>query len=137
MEELTIGTADGRSLTVYDAGDPDGRPILFHHGTPSSGVPFDPHVELAREQGVRLLSYDRAGLRRLDARTQSAPLPMSCGTSRRSQTRSSSSGSPPGGSRVAARTRSRRRPVSQTASSRVAAAASIAPPDRPELNPVL
>ena len=61
MEELTIGTADGRSLTVYDAGDPDGRPILFHHGTPSSGVPFDQHVELAREQGVRLLSYDRAG----------------------------------------------------------------------------
>ena len=61
MEELTIGTADGRSLTVYDAGDPDGRPILFHHGTPSSGVPFDQHVELARKQGVRLLSYDRAG----------------------------------------------------------------------------
>ena len=61
MEELTIGTADGRSLTVYDAGDPAGRPILFHHGTPSSGMPFDQHVELAREQGARLLSYDRAG----------------------------------------------------------------------------
>ncbi|HVD39904.1 MAG TPA: alpha/beta fold hydrolase, partial [Solirubrobacterales bacterium] len=61
MEELKIGTADGRSLTVYDAGNPDGRPILFHHGTPSSGVPFERHVELAREQGVRLLSYDRAG----------------------------------------------------------------------------
>jgi pimeloyl-ACP methyl ester carboxylesterase len=61
VEELTIGTADGRSLTAYDAGDPDGRPILFHHGTPASGVPFDEHVRLARQQGVRLVSYDRAG----------------------------------------------------------------------------
>ena len=61
MDELTIGTADGRSLTVYDAGDPDGRPLLFHHGTPASGVPFGRHVALAQEQGVRLLSYDRAG----------------------------------------------------------------------------
>jgi pimeloyl-ACP methyl ester carboxylesterase len=61
VEELTIGTPDGRSLTVYDAGDPDGRPILFHHGTPASGVPFDQHVGMAREQGVRLLSYDRSG----------------------------------------------------------------------------
>jgi pimeloyl-ACP methyl ester carboxylesterase len=61
VDELTIGTADGRSLTVYDAGDPEGRPLLFHHGTPSSGAPFDPHVALAQEQGVRLLSYDRAG----------------------------------------------------------------------------
>ena len=61
MEELTIGTPDGRSLTVYDAGDRDGRPILFHHGTPASGVPFEQHVAMARQQGVRLLSYDRAG----------------------------------------------------------------------------
>lgn len=61
MDELTIETADGRSLTVYDAGDPDGRPLLFHHGTPASGAPFDRHVALARERGVRLLSYDRAG----------------------------------------------------------------------------
>lgn len=61
MDELTIGTADGRSLTVYDAGDPDSRPLLFHHGTPASAVPFGRHVALAQEQGVRLLSYDRAG----------------------------------------------------------------------------
>lgn len=46
---------------VYDAGDPDGRPIVFHHGTPSSGRPFDQHVGLAQEQGVRLVSHDRAG----------------------------------------------------------------------------
>ena len=57
---ITIET-DGRALTVYDAGDPGGSPILFHHGTPSSGAPFDQHARLAEEQGVRLVSYDRAG----------------------------------------------------------------------------
>jgi pimeloyl-ACP methyl ester carboxylesterase len=45
VDELTIGTAGGRSLTVYDAGDPDGRPLLFHHGTPASGVPFDGELD--------------------------------------------------------------------------------------------
>ena len=61
MNELTVTTSNGRSLTVYDAGDPDGRPILFHHGTPASGKPFDPHIAFALEHGVRLISYDRAG----------------------------------------------------------------------------
>jgi pimeloyl-ACP methyl ester carboxylesterase len=61
LNELTIAAADGRSLTVYDAGDPDGRPILFHHGTPSSGKPFGPHIAFAQERGIRLVSYDRAG----------------------------------------------------------------------------
>jgi pimeloyl-ACP methyl ester carboxylesterase len=59
--ESSIQLPDGRLLTVYDAGDPGGRTILFHHGTPSSGKPFEPHVALALEQGVRLISYDRAG----------------------------------------------------------------------------
>ena len=27
MNQLTVTTSNGRSLTVYDAGDPDGRPI--------------------------------------------------------------------------------------------------------------
>lgn len=61
MEELTVGTANGRSLTVYDAGDPGGRPVLYHHGTPSSGLPLGEHVLLARRQGIHLVSYDRAG----------------------------------------------------------------------------
>jgi len=59
--QTTIETAAGRTLTVYDAGDPSGAPILFHHGTPSSGEPYEPHVRLAERQGVRLVAYDRAG----------------------------------------------------------------------------
>jgi pimeloyl-ACP methyl ester carboxylesterase len=61
MNELRVDTSNGRSVTVYDAGDPAGRPILFHHGTPSSGKPFAPHIALAQKRGIRLLSYDRAG----------------------------------------------------------------------------
>ena len=34
MRELVVTTADGRALTVSEAGDPDGAPIVFHHGTP-------------------------------------------------------------------------------------------------------
>ena len=37
---LTVPTPDGRSLDVWLAGPPDGTPLLFHYGTPSSGEPF-------------------------------------------------------------------------------------------------
>jgi pimeloyl-ACP methyl ester carboxylesterase len=32
-----------------------------HHGTPGSGLVYPPDVEKARERGLRLVSYDRAG----------------------------------------------------------------------------
>jgi len=34
---------DGRSLDVWQAGPPDGEPLVFHHGTPGAGLPFDLH----------------------------------------------------------------------------------------------
>lgn len=57
----TISTPDGRTLEVHEAGDPSGFPVVVHHGTPSSGLPYDLHDRLAREQGIRLLAYDRPG----------------------------------------------------------------------------
>jgi pimeloyl-ACP methyl ester carboxylesterase len=45
---------DGRGVGYADWGDPDGRPVLFFHGTPAS--------RLAVECGVRLLSLDRPGI---------------------------------------------------------------------------
>jgi pimeloyl-ACP methyl ester carboxylesterase len=57
----TIATPDDRSLCVHEAGDPDGFPVLMHHGTPSSGLPYGAHDALAREQAIRLLGYDRPG----------------------------------------------------------------------------
>lgn len=61
VAETSVEVGGGRTLIVYDTGDPGGAPILFHHGTPSSGAPFAEHVRLAEEQGVRFVSYDRAG----------------------------------------------------------------------------
>jgi pimeloyl-ACP methyl ester carboxylesterase len=34
---------------------------VFHHGTPSAGLAYGPHAALAREQGIRLIGYDRPG----------------------------------------------------------------------------
>ena len=56
-----ITTPDGRTLSVAEAGDPDGLPVVVHHGTPSSSVVYARHDELAREQGIRLIAYDRPG----------------------------------------------------------------------------
>ena len=57
----TIITKDGRALGVHEAGDPDGLPVVFHHGTPSAGLPYATHEAHAREQGIRLVGYDRPG----------------------------------------------------------------------------
>jgi pimeloyl-ACP methyl ester carboxylesterase len=57
----TVAAADGRALHLHEAGDPQGFPVLVHHGTPSSGLLYERHAALAREQGVRLLGYDRPG----------------------------------------------------------------------------
>jgi pimeloyl-ACP methyl ester carboxylesterase len=51
----------GRNLRVHEAGDRDGVPVVVHHGTPSTGRLFRPHVEDARSQGIRLIGHDRPG----------------------------------------------------------------------------
>jgi pimeloyl-ACP methyl ester carboxylesterase len=56
-----VRTPDGRTLAVSEGGDPSGRPILYQHGTPGSGLLYDRHDALAREQGVRLIGYSRPG----------------------------------------------------------------------------
>jgi pimeloyl-ACP methyl ester carboxylesterase len=57
----TIQTRDNRTLEVHEGGDPAGYPVLFHHGTPAAGLLYEPHAALAREQGIRLIGYDRPG----------------------------------------------------------------------------
>jgi pimeloyl-ACP methyl ester carboxylesterase len=56
-----VTTRDGRTLEVHEEGDPHGLPVVVHHGTPMSGLQYGPHVELALEQGIRLVGYDRPG----------------------------------------------------------------------------
>jgi pimeloyl-ACP methyl ester carboxylesterase len=59
--ERTVQTPDGRVLAVEDAGDPSGRPVLVHNGTPNSRLLYGPHVQDAAERGLRLIGYDRPG----------------------------------------------------------------------------
>jgi pimeloyl-ACP methyl ester carboxylesterase len=61
VSERGVELRDGRTLHIYDDGDPDGKPVVVHHGTPSAGLLFAPHVEDAQERGIRLIGYDRAG----------------------------------------------------------------------------
>jgi pimeloyl-ACP methyl ester carboxylesterase len=61
VTELDVTLRDGRTLHVYDEGDPHGVAVVAHHGTPSSGRLSGPHVDDARARGIRLIGYDRPG----------------------------------------------------------------------------
>jgi pimeloyl-ACP methyl ester carboxylesterase len=61
IKDRTISTKDGRKIQITEAGQPDGIPILVHHGTPSSRHPYHAWVEDAESRGIRLISYDRPG----------------------------------------------------------------------------
>lgn len=59
--ERTVCTPDGRILAVEEAGDPAGRPVLVHMGTPAPRRLYGPHVQDGAARGLRLISYDRPG----------------------------------------------------------------------------
>jgi pimeloyl-ACP methyl ester carboxylesterase len=59
--ERTVRAGDGRMLAVEEAGDPDGRPVLVHMGTPNSRHLYARNVADAARRGLRLISYDRPG----------------------------------------------------------------------------
>ena len=59
--ERTVHTPDGRTLAVEESGDPAGRPVLVHMGTPNSRHLYGPNVLDAAARGLRLISYDRPG----------------------------------------------------------------------------
>jgi pimeloyl-ACP methyl ester carboxylesterase len=52
--------ADGRDLRIHDTGDGD-TTLVWHHGTPQTGALYEPLLGLARERGIRLVSYARPG----------------------------------------------------------------------------
>jgi pimeloyl-ACP methyl ester carboxylesterase len=60
-ERIRVVTATVGHLELHEAGDPDGFPVVIHHGTPSSGLQYGAHDALGREQGIRLIAYDRPG----------------------------------------------------------------------------
>jgi pimeloyl-ACP methyl ester carboxylesterase len=61
--QRTVHAAGNRLVVVEDRGDPAGRPVLVHHGMPSSRLitGYGPHERDAVAHGLRLISYDRPG----------------------------------------------------------------------------
>jgi pimeloyl-ACP methyl ester carboxylesterase len=55
-----VPLADGRTLRTHDTSAGD-TTIVWHHGTPQTGAPYEPLLGLARERGIRLVSYARPG----------------------------------------------------------------------------
>jgi pimeloyl-ACP methyl ester carboxylesterase len=57
-----IHLPDGRSLVAYDAGVPDGGArltVVWHHGSPHTGVLYEPLLSLAADRAIRLVTYAR------------------------------------------------------------------------------
>lgn len=59
--ERTVQTPDGRILAVQEAGDPGGKPVLVHMGSPNSRHIYGPNASDAAARGLRLICYDRPG----------------------------------------------------------------------------
>jgi pimeloyl-ACP methyl ester carboxylesterase len=55
-----VGLPDGGSLEVL-ADDGDREPLVFHWGTPSAAVWFEPLATAAARAGLRLVTYSRPG----------------------------------------------------------------------------
>ncbi len=60
-EPTPLRTQDGRRLDVWLAGPDAATPLLFHAGTPGSGLPFAPFVRHLADRGLRYASFSRAG----------------------------------------------------------------------------
>lgn len=58
-EALTL--PDGRSLEFLTGGDPDGFPFVYHSGTPTAAVAYEPFSDAATRAGLRLVTYSRPG----------------------------------------------------------------------------
>jgi pimeloyl-ACP methyl ester carboxylesterase len=52
---------DGRRLDVWASGPVGGPTLVFHFGTPSSGLPNPASIAAATERGLRLVTWSRPG----------------------------------------------------------------------------
>jgi pimeloyl-ACP methyl ester carboxylesterase len=57
----TFTTAEGVELAYLEVGDPEGSPILYHHGTPGSRLEHHPSEDVYLDREIRWIAYDRPG----------------------------------------------------------------------------
>lgn len=60
-EELVVTATDGRKLQVATLGEPEGRTVFFHHGTPGSASLVRTLAPLAQKGDLFLITMSRAG----------------------------------------------------------------------------
>ena len=56
-DRFSVPAADGRTLDVLACGPADGLPFVFHSGTPSGLVAYDPMTDAAAALGLRTVMY--------------------------------------------------------------------------------
>lgn len=71
--DKTWGLPDGRTLEYWDGGDPQGRLIIMHPGTPAPCVLGRWGHRACAERGVRLVALNRPGYGRSTALTNTRP----------------------------------------------------------------
>ena len=61
LRTIDVPLDDGRVLRAYDSGaDAAARLVLvWHHGSPQTGVPLEPVLAAAAARGIRVISYGR------------------------------------------------------------------------------
>src|SRR5439155_26849121 len=52
-EKIEVAADDGRLLDVWVAGPSEATPVVMHHGTPTSGLPYQPFVDEVTQRGLR------------------------------------------------------------------------------------
>jgi len=65
LRDATVTLPDGRRLAYTEWGLPDGKPVLYFHGTPGGRL-WCPDEEATSAAGVRLIMPDRPGIGRSD-----------------------------------------------------------------------
>lgn len=72
--DVLVGGANGRRIAVDDRGDPDGRSVLYLHGTPDSRLARHPDDSIAKSLGIRLIAVDRPGIGHSDPDPGATPV---------------------------------------------------------------
>ena len=69
VDEVVVPLPDGRTLQGFatPARDHGAPVVLWHHGTPHTGVPLRPVTDLVLARGARLVTYARPGYGRSTA----------------------------------------------------------------------
>jgi pimeloyl-ACP methyl ester carboxylesterase len=60
-DATSLTLPDGRLLDLFMAGPADGTPLLFFHGSPSSGLPAASLVGAMADRGLRYIAWSRPG----------------------------------------------------------------------------